>query len=239
MRRIISSLKSKPRNLVLMATALAVVVGGTAGTAAVANAAGKKITKSVIYYETYIPKQYVDAPEGLPGTCDDGADWWYGGDNRGRGFNTGKFRTQVVITFDFKNKKWGFRQKIRPTTRYKKVNGKLIPDSSRTAGGEGIKVEGQPQISSKTGNIAVTHAAGNPFCAPLTAINYSVVMNVSQNGKIGVSGSHDRMPNHEMWRQDFYSNGSKSQKMIFSHTMRDPLCLVEPICPVQPISVNK
>ncbi|ONI82103.1 hypothetical protein ALI22I_38770 [Saccharothrix sp. ALI-22-I] len=39
-------------------------------------------------------------------------------------------------------------------------------------------------------------------------------------------GSHDKMPNHEMWREDTYSNGKKSHKMIFSHKLVSPTCLV-------------
>lgn len=198
-----------------------------------------KIVKSELYYETYIPKGGSIAPQGYIDTPDVGchnfgkdgkkkADWWNGVDNRvGPAFKSGQFRTQVVLSFDFKKKKWGERHKINPTARYAKVGGKFVYEDSRTANDDGIRVEGEPRVSSTKGQIAVTHAATNPWCSAVAAIDWTVVMTVHRDGRTEVVGSHDKMPNHELWREDTYSNGKKSHRMIFSHKLTSPNCLVD------------
>ncbi|XVV03804.1 hypothetical protein ACQPW3_41985 [Actinosynnema sp. CA-248983] len=232
-----------------IALAVAAVLGvaavsGTAGVGIQPVASSKaakaaKIVKSEIFYETYIPRHPTVAPQGYIDTPDVGchnygkdgrtkADWWNGVDNRtGPAFGTGQFRTQVVLTFDFKKKKYGERHTIHPTSRYKKVGGEFVYEDSRTAGDEGIRVEGEPKISAKTGRMVVSHKVTNPWCSGFAAIDWTMVIGVHRDGRTEVVGSHDKMPNHELWRQDTYSNGKKTQKLIFSHALVSPKCLID------------
>ena len=47
---------------------------------------------------------------------------------------------------------------------------------------------------------------GNPYCASYVSIDYQVSQHLFQNGGHYIEGDHDRMPNHQLYRVDRYSD---------------------------------
>ncbi|GAB3796430.1 DUF3238 domain-containing protein [Micromonospora zhanjiangensis] len=241
MTRFPALVRRHPGQTFLLLAALLVISSLIAGIATIGHAANKRrvyLTKSWLTYETYIPMAYLDAPEGLPLTCEGGADWWYSGDNRGPGFNTGKYRTRVAIEFDFSKKTAHAYKAISPTKRYKKVKGKLVYDSARTESTKGITLVGVKSTGS-VGSAAIRHSATNPYCSRVASIDYVAYVTFRQNGTYEIHGTHDQMPNHEVYRQDIYSDGHTKLTRIFTHQYLNPNCLAAFTCDRLPYNYGR
>ncbi|MEU6744565.1 DNRLRE domain-containing protein [Streptosporangium sandarakinum] len=191
-------------------------------------AASKRITQSWVTYEAYIPKAMIDAPElgGRYITCEGGADWWYKGDNRSFGFNTNKFRTRAAIKYDWDNKKNYTYRAWHATHRYKKnSNGTFSYNSQRLASASSFHIRSLKNTG-KSARVVIEHDVGNPYCNPLADISYASQQDVYSNGKHWLYGTHDKMPNHEVYRNDYYSDGTHKLSRIFTHVMKKADCLV-------------
>lgn len=190
--------------------------------------AAKRIVQTWTTYEAYIPWGWLDAPEtfGQWATCEGGADWWYKGDNRGAGFNTGKFRTRAAVKYDWTSRRNSTYKALHSTTRYKRLSsGSLQYNSTKTASSSRIHVRSISN-NGRYGRAVIEHSAGNPFCSPLVDISYGNQQDIYQNGKHWIYGSHDKMPTNEMYRQDIYSDGSSTVRKIFTHSAKKAECLV-------------
>lgn len=199
-----------------------------ATSAATSAASGKQIVQSWTTYESYIPWGWVDAPEvfGKWATCEGGADWWYRGDNRGAGFNTGKYRTRAAVKYDWTNRRNSTYKSVRATHRYKRLSsGSMQFNSAKTASASGFHVRSISN-NGRYGRTVIEHGVGNPFCSSMADITYANQQDLYQNGKHWLYGNHDKMPTHEMYRQDIYSDGSRSVHNIFTHKAKNPYCLV-------------
>ncbi|MFI7696976.1 DNRLRE domain-containing protein [Nonomuraea sp. NPDC049655] len=191
-----------------------------------AAAATSRVRESWITYEAYIPSRQVKGP---PVGCGSPT-WYYAGDNRGPGFNTGKYRTRVAIKYDWANKKITGYRSTHPTTRYKLDGGKVVDKETKTAPLTGIDIVTFPKaINSKNGVVTIIHASHNPFCVG-GDIDYNTRLFVYRSGKYNIEGWHDQMPNHEVYRQQVYTTGSKPVTRVFTHKMKGLHCLLPVTC---------
>ncbi|MBG0825969.1 DNRLRE domain-containing protein [Planomonospora sp. ID91781] len=204
---------------------------GTAGQARSfgATAVSKKITASWTTYEAYIPWGWIKSPDFFGSTkytgCETGANYWFRGDDRGKGFNTNKYRTRVAVKYDFANKSVLMYKDVHSTSRYvQRADGSRWRQSTKTASSSGIKMypSGNNGLS---GDSVILHNVGNPYCTPFADISYRSDQTLFKSGGYWFKGDHDKMPTHEVYRQDVYSDGSKSTKLIFSNPLTDPNCL--------------
>ncbi|MEV4167338.1 hypothetical protein [Nonomuraea dietziae] len=76
------------------------------------------------------------------------------------------------------------------------------------------------------GRVVIEHSVNDPFCTSLADVSYANQQDMYQNGKHWLYGSHDKMPTHEMYRQDIYSDGTSSVRKILTHKLKSPQCLV-------------
>ena len=189
-------------------------------------------------YETFIPMQYVDAPEtsiGFP--CEGGADWWYSGDNRGVGWHTGKYRTQASANMLWLTHGSLPVKNVSPTNRYALRDGKYVYDSTRTASGDDLNLRMLSNDGQYARNV-IEHEVGNPYCSSLVGITYASQQDVYKNGGHWIYGAHDKMPDHQFYRDDFIQDdpndpGSPIREeitLVFHHPLVDPACLFAPVC---------
>ena len=188
------------------------------------------IVKSTLPYETYIPLDYVDAPDAalIPFDCEagDGSDYVFGGDHRtGPEYESGFYRTRASVLYSWSERATRTYKTVSPTTRYKRLDdGRYEYESMRQAGDEGIVFV--PVANSGTAALTqVQHSVGNPYCSFLNNIDYDVRQEVYQNGGHSIYGAHDRMPNHQLYRTDELSNGTLSTSLVFNHELTSPVCL--------------
>lgn len=191
------------------------------------------MTTSRTTYEAYIPTQYINAPDtGTGFDCEsgDGSDYWYSGDNRSTGYETGKYRTKAAINNYWTNAFTFTSKGVSPTHRYKRLsNGAMVYDSTRTASGDLFRIfpvsnDGRKSI------VRIGHIVGNPYCSSMNTIDYNNEQELYSNGGHMISGGHDRMPNHQFYRYDKYSDGTAKRSLIFDHRLMSPLCLNPLFC---------
>ncbi|MBA2944858.1 hypothetical protein [Streptomyces himalayensis] len=189
------------------------------------------ILASRFNYETYIPWQWIDAPEdGYYLNCesgDNGEDWWYNGNNRGKyDYGVGNYKSLTSAYYAWTRAKTYPSKGITTTKRYKKVGTSYIYDSSRTASTEDIVITPLDNTG-RTAYTSVEHEAGHPYCTPFARISYEQTQVAYSSGGYGMSGTHDRMPNHQQYRTIYYSDGTQSNYLMFDHPLTDPKCLNE------------
>jgi hypothetical protein len=68
-------------------------------------------------------------------------------------------------------------------------------------------------------------SVGNPYCTGVADIDYANQQDLYSNGGYYVYGAHDKMPDHEFYRQDFYSDGTNTVRRVFHHKLDRPSCL--------------
>ena len=202
-------------------------VGGDAQEGDVIAAGVYPITTSRVPYETYIPFQYIDAPDtGSPFDCEsgDGSDYWYAGDNRGLAYNSGKYRTRGLSTYYWTSASTLTTKSVSSTTRYKKTSSGYSYDSRRQAGSEGF-IMNPVTNNGRDALTQINHSVGQPYCSAMNNIDYDIRQEMHQNGGHFFYGRHDRMPNHQLYRSDQRSDGSTSVSLVFHHKLTDPKCL--------------
>ncbi|MBT2404928.1 MULTISPECIES: hypothetical protein [unclassified Streptomyces] len=187
------------------------------------------LTYSRNVYETYIPMAFVDAPEhGSWIDCDSGdgdSDYWFAGDNRGVGYETGKYRSKAVAKYDWTSAFTFTSASVSATHRYKKLsNGTFAFDSERKAGEDGVDIR-PLQNDGRYGRTVIDHEVHNPYCSPVAGITYTNQQDVYQNGSHWIYGNHDKMPNHQFYRYDQYSDGTYALDLVFNHPLDSPSCL--------------
>ncbi|MGP4087963.1 hypothetical protein [Streptomyces sp. KR55] len=197
------------------------------------------ITSTVTDYETFIPSRYLDAPESWTDfPCEGelfGPDYWYSGDNRQVGHGTGKYRTRAA-SYRFwtaPGSDWT-SERISPTNRYIRVlpeDGGWAYDSTRTADGDDFDVRNISNDGSYARTV-IEHDVGNPYCTSLAGITYANQQDLYQNGGHYIYGSHDKMPDHQFYRTDYYGPEDETpvESLIFHHELEDPNCLVGVVC---------
>ncbi|MHA4816081.1 hypothetical protein ACXZ65_17190 [Streptomyces aculeolatus] len=203
-----------------------------AGTAVPAPA--PQIVRSVTDYEAYIPDKLIDAPEDPFGvTCEGdiwGTDYWYKGDDRGPGHESGKYRTRAALWTYWNDPDLDVSSKdIQPTVRYIREDDEWHRDEERTASGEDFTID-QGKNDGEVARSTIHHDVANPFCNSATSITYTSGQTLRQDGGHFFSGYHDKMPNHQLWRTDYYSEDDNSRKEteVFHHKLVSPYCLADP-----------
>ncbi|QTR04959.1 hypothetical protein J7S33_09525, partial [Saccharothrix algeriensis] len=158
-------------------------------------------------YEAFIPTEYIDAPEDPFGiSCEgdwSGTDWHYSGDNRGVGWNTGRYRTRAVSNMLWIGSTTLSSKDVKPTSRYeRKDNGEFVYESTRTADADDFDVRALSNDGRYARNV-IEHDVGNPYCNPFAGITYANQQDIYQDGRHWIYGSHDKMPDHQFFRLDF------------------------------------
>lgn len=191
-------------------------------------------------YETYIPDKYIDAPEDPLGlTCDGsffGPDWWYNGNNRQTAYHTGNYKTAVDYTMQWPSKRTDVFSDVSSTNRYeRRDDGSFAYDSTRHAGSDLLLPNRQGNDGRRADNFT-SHEVGNPFCNSLASITYANDQETYQDGGHVISGNHDKMPNHQFYRQDMVrtdptnpnSPARPRLQLVFNHPYASPTCLFSP-----------
>lgn len=191
-------------------------------------------------YQTYIPRKYVDAPENFTQVpCEGslgGPDWWYSGDTRrGPEYDSDQYRTRGNYQVDWSGRQTAPSKSVHASSRYERTeDGRYIYDSTRRADDSGF----HPRVISNDGNYArnvIEHDVALPYCTPPgpipdPAITYANQQDLYRGGGHWIYGSHDKMPNHQMYRTDYNPDGSRRVDLIFNHEFQDPTCLYNLIC---------
>ncbi|MBT2370358.1 hypothetical protein J7E88_35090 [Streptomyces sp. ISL-10] len=187
----------------------------------------RALTTSRTTYETYIPMSYLQGESwgfGFPcESADDNAPW-FSGDGRSTGYETGKNRTKAASNHYWTSASTWTSKGISPTKRYRKVGSTYYYDSQRTAGGDGFVIR-PLQNDGRYARTVIEHNVGNPYCTGIADISYDNQQDLYQNGSHWVYGAHDKMPNHQFYRYDQYSDGTYNLKLVFDHALDDPKCL--------------
>lgn len=187
-----------------------------------------RLSTTVTSYETYIPLTYIDAPEdGIRSESGNGvSDYWFAGDTRtGPQWQSGKHRTDAMMYHFWAERDGSYSKHVHTTKRYRKVGSSYYCDSQRLVSGYMFNVR-QLQNDGRYTRTVVEHSVGNPYC--VAAIDYANQQDLYQNGSHSIYGSHDKMPSHQFYRQDWYSNGSDSYSatdLVFNHKYAAPECL--------------
>ncbi|WP_461145042.1 hypothetical protein [Salinifilum aidingensis] len=192
-------------------------------------------TRTSTDYQTYIPRDYVDAPESFTDfPCEGswgGPDWHYSGDQRrGPVYNSEQYRTRGNYMVNWQQQNTNPFKSVSPTSRYERTDdGRYVYDSTRLASDEDF----HPRVISNDGNYArnvIEHEVGNPYCTSLAGITYASQQDLYRNGGHWIYGSHDKMPNHQLYRTDYHADGTRDIELIFNHEFEDPRCLFSPVC---------
>lgn len=185
------------------------------------------IVTSRVPYETYIPYQYINAPDtGSPFDCEsgDGSDYWYSGDNRGVAYESGKYRTRGLASYWWTDRTTFTTKVVSPTKRYKKTSSGYVYDSQRTASSDGFVM--RPVTNDgRSALTQINHSVGQPYCSAMNNIDYDIRQEMYQSGGHYFLGRHDQMPNHQLYRFDIRSDGSTQLDLVFHHKLVDPKCL--------------
>jgi hypothetical protein len=203
-------------------------VGGDAATGDMIAASTPVTNSTQVVYETYIPYQYINAPDaGSPFDCEsgDGSDYWYSGDNRDFAFDSGKYRTRASATYAWIPAVTYTAKGVSPTNRYIRTSsGAMVYESSRTASKDGLIMEPMSN-DGRRGQLHIAHSVGQPYCSATNNIDYFIMEDVYQNGSYYFSGNHDQMPNHQLVMFSNLSDGSRVSRLIFHHELVDAKCL--------------
>lgn len=188
-----------------------------------------KLIMSSFKYETYIPYKYIDAPEdGYAINCesgDHGEDWWYNGNDRDKyDYNVGKHKSLTRVHYHWTRSSTETYKNVSATKRYKKVGSTYYYDSTRSESSDDVIIR-PIDNDGRVARTAITHEIGNPYCTPIAEITYEQAQTAYQHGGYSLNGQHDRMPNHQQYRRNYYSDGSSSFRLIFDHPLKDPACL--------------
>lgn len=202
-------------------------VGGDAQEGDVIAAGVYPIVTSRVPYETYIPDKYINAPDtGSIFDCEsgDGSDYWYGGDDRGLAYESGKYRTRGLASYWWTDRTTFTTKVVHPTKRYKKTPSGYVYDSQRTASSDGFIM--RPLTNDgRSALTQINHAVGNPYCSAMNNIDYDIRQEMYKSGGHYFIGRHDQMPNHQLYRFDIRSDGSTQLDLIFHHKLANSACL--------------
>lgn len=181
-----------------------------------------------MFYDTFIPTQYIDAPDSdfIPMDCEsgDGSNYVYGGDGIADQMNSNKFRTRAKTSWHWGVRSQGAAKWVNPTRRYIKDGDTYTFESQRQASDRDITVQNLAN-SGVEGRGAVQHAIGNPYCSAKNNIDYYNSHTFYRTGGYSTKGKHDRMPHHKHYRYDKRSDGTERYESIFLHRLKDAKCL--------------
>ncbi|RKS71648.1 hypothetical protein BZB76_4453 [Actinomadura pelletieri DSM 43383] len=174
-----------------------------------------------VTYETWISPNEIEVQPGEALACGSLAKQVFAGDGRGSAFNSGKYRTRAAIKYDWDKK---------IAERYKDVHAthRLRPNpEAKTASDEDFDIE----LVKMDGNFArlyIRHDVGNPFC-PISSIAYTSWQELYKNGERWFYGSHTKMPHHEIFQEDWYTNGTDwkhygAERVHYKEALH-PICL--------------
>lgn len=153
-----------------------------------------------------------------------GLNYYYSGDNRMNSTKTkstfsataGTHRTRADVRVNWAKGKGCFSgqvtvgKSVYPSHEYKKVNGKLVLNDTRTAKTSGINLH----CSYNTGSVAkynLFHSVGIPFWGNTPPdIDYKYTEIVYRSGITMIQGWHDQFPAHEIYRNNSTSSTWKT-----------------------------
>lgn len=162
--------------------------------------------KTYLRYQTFIPKDYVEAPGGVC-TPDASKSYVFKGDNRGFDPASSAFRTRFQVTVDWTSA--GDASIIRTvgsTHRYL-INSSGIPGSSPestdTASASGMVFTNYSNSSTLV-HFKMDHAVTNPMCNDFFTfpIWYSADVWIARSGAYTINMQLRRAPNHELYIKD-------------------------------------
>jgi hypothetical protein len=206
----------------------AVDMGGDAAEGDVIAASVPVIQSTRFAYETYIPDPYINAPDtGSPFDCEsgDGSDYWYSGDDRSFAYTSGKYRTRAVADYYWYAAVTGTSKDVSPTNRYRRTaSGTFQYDSTRQASDAGLLINPVTN-NGRDAMTQINHSVGQPYCSAMNNIDYDIREEAHANGSYYVLGRHDRMPNHQLVKIDYMSDGTPVHYKVFHHELTSPMCL--------------
>lgn len=199
-----------------------------------------------IWYRTFIPQRFIDAPSTVLGgfVCKYKSPNKYGGDNRGYSTNPyASFRTQQAIAVDWN---WGSTapggivtsNQVGKSHAYTPV-GTLIEEQTASTSGMRIK-----QLSAWNGEYVDFDASvdsANPFCGPsrplgvtvnTNSIGISYRLSMYSYGGVWIRGKHRLMPNHEIVATIDMPNRAVAPTHIYKRDYANPACLTGFLCEV-------
>ncbi|WP_151569281.1 hypothetical protein [Actinomadura rudentiformis] len=159
---------------------------------AVEAAAQKNSTYFV--YRTFIKDKRVNA---FPCVAQGGQ---FNGNNRSYSTkDSAGFKTNMALGVNWKTSKVHTSKKVSATKLYR--GGKL--KGTKTATSKNMKFTGGKFAgtgSSRKYTVTLKHSATNPFCTRIGgAIDYQVTVTIYRSGKVALSGSRRKVPNHEAY----------------------------------------
>ncbi|WP_243495792.1 DNRLRE domain-containing protein [Priestia aryabhattai] len=170
-------------------------------------------SSTTIRHRTFIPQSVLSL----------GGVYYFKGDNRKSGRyasfspTSGTNRTRFDITIKWTNTSktygtgWTVSKAVGTSHRLKKVNGKYVPYSHRTASANGMKAS--VTTHDKVWAVAeIRHSVGLPyFFNTPPNIDYKFTEYIYRNGLTVIRGSHDQFPAYEIYRR----NDSGSWKNLY------------------------
>jgi hypothetical protein len=170
-----------------------------------ASASGQA-AKTYLRYQTFIPDNYLGAPD-RGCTPDDGLDYLFAGDGRGFDPNSSSFKTRFQVTVDWtESGALTYSTTVGPTKRYKMANNGLpilSSEKTATATNEGMVLT-QKSTSSTLTHYTLDHSVTNPMCSSIVTfpIWYDTDVWIARSGAYTVTNEYRRAPNHELYLKD-------------------------------------
>jgi hypothetical protein len=171
-----------------------------------AASASGQAAKTYLRYQTFIPDNYLGAPD-RGCTPDDGQDYLFAGDGRGFDPNSSSFKTRFQVTVDWtESGALTYSRTVGPTKRYKMANNGLpilSSENTATATNEGMVLT-QKSTSSTLTHYTLDHSVTNPMCSSAVTfpIWYATDVWIARSGAYTVTNEYRRAPNHELYLKD-------------------------------------
>lgn len=188
-------------------------------------------------YTTFIPEKMIDSPPTCLGR-------FHNGNNRGFGFGGG-YKTQVeqkIGWYDIANsrrivKPFTFVRRTEPSIYYNSSRQRIGQKTASPLGARRILGAASPDLSSYSATIK--HSIGNPLCpAVFPNIDYTIRFTVKRNGFYSITGSHKKVPNHEIHITQAYNPSLYRTASVYKKERSPFICLQTGVCPTAKIGTS-
>ncbi|MEY3933484.1 MAG: hypothetical protein RLZZ606_83 [Actinomycetota bacterium] len=190
--------------------------------------ASSAAAKTYLRYQTFIPRDYVDAywPECAP---DAFKKYLFAGDDRNFDPASNDFKTRFQVTVDWLNQgAVTYSRAVGETRRYEAdSNGKAILSTVKRAT---ASVDGMVLTTlSKSGTLVhykLNHSVTNPMCAGVLAdsILYETDVWIARSGAYTIKNEFRRVPNHELYLKD---SDESNWTAVMQESLVDMNCLLK------------
>lgn len=162
--------------------------------------------KTYLRYQTFIPKDFVDAPAGVC-TPDAAKSYMFKGDNRGFDPASSAVRTRFQVTVDWTSAgDTSISRYVGATHRYLLNSAGFTgtsPENTETASAAGMVFTNYSNSSTLV-HFKLDHSVVNPMCNDLVTfpIWYSADVWIARSGAYTIDMQLRRAPNHELYIKD-------------------------------------